>query len=493
MNNQKKTRILIVEDESIVAADIEDGLKRDGYDIVGIAVEGLQAIRLIEQELPDLVLMDIRLQGKMTGIEVAQEIGSRFFIPVVYITAHSDEATLQQAKLTRPFGYLLKPFGQRELRATIEMALYKAASEKRLMESERWNRLIIESAYHAFIAMDSAGLITDWNPQAEKCFGWAKEEVLGRKLAETVIPLKFRQAHFAGLARFLKTGEGRVLSKVLELSALHRQGHEFPAEVTIQTAEVSGKPQFFAFIRDISEKKRFDALVRRKEELERSNAELERFAHITSHDLQEPLRTMTMYSELLVKQLKGKMNAEQKQFAQHVIGSASRMQQLIQDLLTFSRVSPKEEEVFELVESEAALKNALSDLRVLIEGNGAQVLYDELPVVKSKILHVSQIFLNLISNAIKFRSAAPPLIKITAKREEPFWVFSVQDNGIGFEQKYAEQIFEMFKRLYPNDVFPGTGMGLAICRKIVALHGGRIWAESEVGKGATFHFSLPTG
>ncbi len=491
MAKNEKTRILIVEDEAIVAADLEDGLKAIGYEISAIAVSGEDAVKLSEKHLPNLILMDVRLQGKMTGIEAAQEIGMRFHIPIIYLTAHSDEVTLEQAKLTQPYGYLLKPFNQRELRTMIETALYKFQIERRLLESVNLNRLIIETAHNAFIAMNIEGMITDWNPSAEKIFGWKRSEVIGKPLSEIIIPENLREAHYRGVDRYLKTGVGPILNKLIELRALHRDGHGFPVELTIATAEINGELHFFSFIHDISERKHLEIEQRQREELKRSNQELEHFANITSHDLQEPLRTISMYTELLMRELSSKLSPKGKEFAYHVISGTEKMRQLINDLLCYSQVGRANEEGFQQIDIANAVNEAIDNLQATFQKSGAKIVQSNLPSIFGDQNQLSLLFQNLIGNSIKFRSTSTPVIEIEAKQDNEFWIISVKDNGVGFEQKYAEQIFDIFKRLYGPEEHSGTGIGLAICKKIVSLHGGRIWAESIPDQGTTFYFTLP--
>jgi len=407
MVSESKIRILIVEDEAIVAFDLEQGLKSAGYTVCGVAPSGEEAISLVEKESPDLILMDIRLRSRMTGIEAAKIIRSRFEIPIIYLTAHSDETTLEQAKQTHPYGYLVKPFGQRELRSAIETGLYRAKAEKSLSDSSRWNRLIIDSAHNAFVAMGSDGTISDWNPAAESIFGWKREEVLGKVLAETIIPVNLRAAHYRGLERYLKTGVGPVLNKVLELRALHRDGHEFPVELTIATSDIQGKSHFLSFIRDISERKRLEIEQKRREELERSNEDLERFAHLTSHDLQEPLRTLTMYTELLASRLGSDLGEEEKQFMDYIIGGAERMRELIDDLLSYSRVGTKETTV-ERIEIKSVIASVLESLGASVASSGATITHDPLPAIMGHFGQIGHLFQNLIANAIKFRREESP-------------------------------------------------------------------------------------
>ena len=244
-------------------------------------------------------------------------------------------------------------------------------------------------------------------------------------------------------------------------------------------------------IRNITRRKRAEAdLGRKAEELERSNAELEQFAYVASHDLQEPLRMITSFTQLLAKRYKGKLDSEADEFIGYAVDGANRMQALIRDLLEFSRVGTRGAE-FEQVNCELALENAVQNLKAAIDESGAAVTHDPLPTVTADRAQLLRVFQNLIGNAIKFRGKAQPEIHVSVDRQGKEWVFSAQDNGIGIDPEYKERIFAVFQRLHSSSDYQGTGIGLSICRKIVERHGGRIWIESELGKGSTFYFSIP--
>ncbi len=246
----------------------------------------------------------------------------------------------------------------------------------------------------------------------------------------------------------------------------------------------TGQPQAMAAIgRDITQRKRM-------EELARSNQELEQFAYVASHDLQEPLRMVTSFTQLLARENEGRLGAESDQYIRHIVDGTDRMRSLIRDLLAYSRVNSAGEPFVE-VDCAKALGQALSNLEVSLKEDRAEVSQGPLPSLQGDFNQVVQLFQNLIGNAVKFHGSDPPGIRVEAEQKGKEWVFSVQDNGIGIEPQYVEKIFEVFKRLHSRSDYPGTGIGLAICKKVVARHGGRIWVESEPGRGSTFYWTFP--
>ena len=256
-------------------------------------------------------------------------------------------------------------------------------------------------------------------------------------------------------------------------------------DIGIQIAGAIANTLLFA------ERKRMEKALRKKtEELARSNEDLEQFAYVASHDLQEPLRMVTSYVQLLSKRYKAKLDADANEFIDFAVDGAVRMRKLINDLLTYSRVGTQGKELSP-TDSEAVLAQSVNDLKVTIEENGALVTHDPLPTVMADSPQLEQLFQNLIGNAIKFRGNEPPHVHISASRNGKGWIFSIRDNGIGFAPEYSERVFVIFQRLHSRQEYAGTGIGLAICKKIVERHGGHIWVESDVGKGAIFRFTIP--
>lgn len=225
-------------------------------------------------------------------------------------------------------------------------------------------------------------------------------------------------------------------------------------------------------------------------ELERSYAELEQFAYLASHDLQEPLRMVASYTKLLAKRYGGRLDSDADEFIAYAVEGASRMQELIEALLTYSRVGSRDGD-YQEIDAGAALDRALASLELAIEESGAEVVREHLPTVRADQTLLTQVFQNLLANAIKFRGDCRPEIRVRAGREDRAWRFSIRDNGIGIDPAFTDRIFQIFQRLHLRHEYPGTGIGLAICEKIVEGHGGRLWVDSEPGRGSTFYFTIP--
>jgi light-regulated signal transduction histidine kinase (bacteriophytochrome) len=236
--------------------------------------------------------------------------------------------------------------------------------------------------------------------------------------------------------------------------------------------------------------KRREAMERRGVELKRSNDDLQQFAYVAAHDLQEPLRMVASYTQLLAQRYKGRLDSDADEFIAYAVDGAHRMQLLIADLLAYCRVETKGKELRETA-SEGALAQALLNLQGALQESGGVVTHDSLPTVFADGAQLVQLFQNLVGNAIKYHGASPPRVHVSAKNGGEEWTFSVRDNGLGIDPQYFDKIFVMFQRLHGREEFSGTGIGLTVCKKIAERHGGRIWVESEPGKGSTFYFALP--
>lgn len=369
--------------------------------------------------------------------------------------------------------------------------LQRQRTETALRASEQQFRALAESAVEAIVTADSENRVTYCNDSVTRLFGWRAEELVGQPLT-TLIPERLREAHLTGFKRFVQTRESSIIGRPVELVAMRQDGEEFPIELSLAWWEGSDGLQFAGIIRDITERKKAEeSLGEKLEELARSNAELGLFTYVASHDLREPLRTVGSNLQLVMRRLGPDMEEGVRRSIDYALGGVRRMQALIDDLLIYSRVGT-EGKPFMPVDAGQALSEAEASLKVAIEESGAGIEAESLPRVLGDQSQIVQLFQNLLSNAIKFqRDGIPPRVRVLAVRAGALWEFSVQDNGIGIDPAYAEHVFTIFQRLQSADRYPGTGIGLAVCRKIVERHGGRIWVEPTAGGGATLRFTLP--
>ena len=359
-------------------------------------------------------------------------------------------------------------------------------------ESDARYRGLLEAAPDAMVVVNQNGEIVLLNLQAESQFGYHRDELIGQQV-KNIIPEGFAERLHADGLRSTAAALAQQIGTGIELSGRRKDGSRFPIEIMLSPLQSAEGILVTAAIRDITERKNSEVhLVKTVEELKRSNDELEQFAYIASHDLQEPLRMVASYTQLLAKRYKGRLDSDADEFIAFAVDGSTRMQRLIQDLLAYSRAGSGNKALRQ-VSSEDALNDAVTNLRATIEESGAVVTHDPLPAVTTDESQLTQVFQNLVGNAIKYRSDAAPLVHISAKNGGNEWTFSVRDNGIGIDPQYFERIFVLFKRLHGREEYQGTGIGLAICKKMLERLGGRIWVESQPANGSTFFFALPGG
>jgi PAS domain S-box-containing protein len=372
-------------------------------------------------------------------------------------------------------------------------AVVRKEAEERLAETEERFRLIVSNVKdYAILMLDQEGRVVSWNDGAERIKGYSAEEIIGQHFS------RFYPAEDVSKGKPVLELEEAIRNGRFEDEGwrVRKDGSRFLANVVITALrDQTGKLRGFGKItRDITERKKYEArLLAKVRELKQSNDELQQFAYVASHDLQEPLRMVTSYTQLLAKRYQGRLDSDADEFIAYAVDGCNRMQRLVEDLLVYSRagnhaVAPHE------ISSENALQEALANLRATIKESGAVVTHDSLPAIAADDTRLAQLFLNLVGNAIKFRGAQVPRVHVSATRNgSKEWIFSVRDNGMGIETRYFERIFVIFQRLHGRNEFKGTGIGLAICKKIVEQMGGRIWVESQPQKGSTFYFSVPEG
>ncbi|MGB9980522.1 PAS domain-containing sensor histidine kinase [Methanobacterium sp.] len=362
---------------------------------------------------------------------------------------------------------------------------------KALSESEEKFRGIVNNA-NDMITLSKVkengaiGKFIEVNEVGTKLLGYNKDEFLNMTPHDLVHP---DTNVSASEIAFEMSEKGHARHESILIA---KDGSRIPFEVATHFFKLKGKDVVLAVSRDISERKNAEKQLKQSiQELERSNKELRSFAYITSHDLQEPLRTMGNYAGLLKMRYEGKFDQDADDFIEYIISGAQRMKDMIQGLLDYSQVGTKEEEFTEF-NSQEALDNALINLHSSIKECSAEITHDNLPIITANKDQISRVFQNFIGNALKFRKdESMPKIHISAKKEDNEYIFSVSDNGIGLEEQYKDRIFEIFKRLHTIGEYKGAGIGLAIVKRIIEQHGGRIWVESEFGNGSTFYFTIP--
>jgi PAS domain S-box-containing protein len=347
---------------------------------------------------------------------------------------------------------------------------------------------LVESSDDAIITKDLNGVVTSWNRGAERIFGYSAEEMIGRPLA--ILAPSDRAAEMPGILDRIKRGE-----RVDHFESVRRgkDGRLVNVSLTVSPIlDASGKIVGASKIaRVITERTLAErAIAQHADRLARSNANLQQFTYAASHDLQEPLRTVVTFTQLLAERYGNKLDGDANEFMNYVITSATRMQLLIADLLTYSRSVHHEDVPLKEVALNGVVELAAHNLQLAIQESGAVLETGSLPTVLADHVQMTQLFQNLVGNAIKYRASDSPLIRIGADQLGDEWVMSVCDNGIGIPAEYKEYVFGVFKRLH-GGAQTGTGVGLAICKSIVERHGGRIWVESEPGRGSTFKFSIP--
>lgn len=352
-------------------------------------------------------------------------------------------------------------------------------------------RMVIENSPNAKILINSQGKITLANQRLEEMFGYPREEMLGKPF-ELLIPQRFHAIHSEHVRTYLDSPRNRQAGVGLNMFGRHRNGSEIRLEVNLSHFELDGDKYTLAALADITSRHQAEQeLQERTRELMRSNRDLEQFAYAASHDLKEPLRAVAGCVMLLREHLQQQLDDQARQYIRHTVEGVERMQQLIDDLLAYSRLS-RTGELVRVVQLDDVLNHALNNLSATLQVSHVQIQRTPLPEVHGIPAQLALLFQNLLSNAIKFRKRDQPgLVRISCQSENHSWIIHVEDNGIGIDEAYFERIFEIFQRLHTRSAYPGTGVGLALCKRIVERHGGRIWVDSTPGQGSTFSFSLP--
>jgi PAS domain S-box-containing protein len=496
-----RVKLLLVDDDPANLLALQAILEPLDQELM-LAQTGTDALRLCLEHDFAAILLDVRMP-EMDGFETAEMIRARrksLQTPILFVTAYRSDEQLFRGYNLGAVDFLFKPIVPEilqskvnvfvELRRT-EQLLRRKADE--LARTEERFRIVLEAAPDAMVITNQAGTIELANSRADTLFGHSREALIGRDI-HSLLPewtCPDEDLPYAALPQLTP-----------RLTAYRDDGSAFPAEITRNSFHAPDGLLITTAIRDATDQADAEARIQKTNlELEKrvaertaalrySNEALRQFAWAASHDLQEPIRTVVTYSQWLSQIMNGDLGARESKMLATIEQHASRLNQLLGGLRQYIQVSDSGQHARISVDCNAAVKAAAWNLQAMIQENTASIECGALPSILSLELPLVQLFQNLISNAIKYRSAEPPVIRISAREEENSWIFSVQDNGIGIDPKYFDYIFGVFRRLHGAQK-SGTGIGLAICRAAVERLGGRIWVESALGSGSTFYVSLP--
>ncbi|MEO7273987.1 MAG: ATP-binding protein [Vicinamibacterales bacterium] len=482
-----KTAILVVEDERIIAKGIEKQLTAMGYTVAGSAKSGEDGVRQAIELHPDLILMDISLGAGIDGIEAAGRIRQQLDIPIVYLTANSDVAILHRVKGTDPFGYVLKPYDERDLQTAIEIGLYRHRMERRLRDNEQWLAATLASIGDGVIATDERGRVRYLNAEAETLTGWRQDEAVGRDIEEVfrIVNEASRERVESPAMAALQRGEPTALAPntlLIDRAGMERAIDDSAAPIRDVAGNVSGTVLVF---RDISERRRLEALK-------------EQFLSHVSHELLTPLSAITQFASILGDGLAGPLTVEQAQFQQIILKNARQLKAMVDDLLDVSRIQTGK---LTVIPGRASVTEAVCDALDAISGKaqakGVSVTSEvpaDLPAAFADETRLRQILMILLDNAVKFTGTLGAVAVHARLAAEPgFLRVDVSDSGCGIPHDVCDRVFD---RLFQAERGArsnrkGLGLGLYICRELVTSHGGTITVQSTPGTGTIFSFTLP--
>ena len=493
--NERSRRIVLADDNADMRQYIENILTPEFQ--IECAGDGAQALRIIEKRTPDLVLTDVMMPD-LDGFGLLRALRSNKAtqgIPVVMLSARAGEEARVQGIQAGADDYLVKPFNARELLARVRVNLELARLRQELSREEERRRSAaeIERQWRLFDTALSHTPESIYIFDVDARLVYANEALLrrwgksfseaGRSLIELGYPTEVAAKLRTQMQQVVQ-GLGPVRDEAtLADNSGNMQHYEY---ILVPVFSHTGEVEAVA-----GSSRNVTAFRETNRALSQANADLQQFAYSASHDLQEPLRMVAVYSQMLKKKYHGKLDAQADAIIQQCVDGAVRMEGMIRDLLAYTQASAIPVVPKTAVPLNEVFDSTVATLQVATRENGASITRGELPVLKVVPIHLCQLFQNFLSNALKYRSERPPVIRVTAHRQAGEWVFSVADNGIGIDPEYQHQIFGLFKRLHTREHYSGTGLGLAICKKLVEHYHGRIWVESEFGKGSTFFFSLP--
>lgn len=535
-----RPRILVVEDECIVAEDLRTSLEELGYEVPEILASGEDVVARAAMLCPDLILMDVMLEGDMDGVEVAEHLATQYAIPVVFLTAHADEATFQRAKQSEPQGYLLKPFDSIHLRHTIEMALYKHSLDKRLRESENRYRTIFETTGVATLVVDEDTTILMVNEDFTRLSGLRKEEVEGRISWLDLVS----EAERERLLAYHRLRRSAATAAPTAYEARFQRADGSPATMALTVRLIPGTSRSIVSISDITERKNLEAklreysgdletlvkqrtceleeanqglhLLNRELELQKSVADDARFQAESanrakseflasmSHELRTPLTAIIGFAEVLNDQFFGHLEEKQMEYVANIIGSGRHLLEIINDILDLAKVESGAEAITSRTFS---LKGFLTSSLSLVGEKarrhtiGLNLELDDDAMIEADPRKLKQVIVNLLSNAVKFTpdggsvTVTAAIDRVGTGREAAVRqvAISVHDTGVGIRPEDIPRLFEKFTQFHSvlERKHEGTGLGLALAKQLVELHGGTITVKSRVGHGSTFTVTLP--
>jgi PAS domain S-box-containing protein len=495
-------KVLVVEDERIVALDLKTRLSMLGYSVVATVSSGEQAVEKATELHPDIVLMDIHLEGALDGIEAAHELHEALHVPVIFLTAYSQDNTLARAEKSLPFGFLVKPVDERALHASIQMALARHAAETALRESEQRFRDVVDAAGDFVWETDAQERFVYLSKQAEQILGYPHNDLIGRRASRVIAPEERERLK----SWFCEQVRAHKPFRALEHRVLRADGS--PGWQRISGVPIIDDQGRFQGYRgtglDITDRKRIEARLEQLNEelehrvrartaaLEAANRELEAFSYSVSHDLRAPLRSIEGFAAILQETQGERLDGEGARCLERIRAATMRMSELIEALIMLARIA-RFDLVPQPVDVSAVAHECVEELQRHAPQRQVEVSIEPGLAVSADRYLVHSLLENLLGNAWKFtaRTAQARVELAKAGQDAGYVQLVVRDNGVGFDPTQAERLFAPFQRLHREADFPGTGIGLATAKRIVERHGGRIWAESAPGRGTAFYFTLP--
>jgi len=488
-------RILIVEDERIVAFNLQQRLAHMGYEVPGVAVSGPESLDMIERLAPDLVLMDIHIEGEMDGIDVAARLTNTGSVPVIYLTAYSEDSTLERARQTKPYGYLIKPFSERELHATIQMALERHAVEVALVRSQRLLQQAMDAASLGVLELDTRTQEINTSERAQDLLGWKtpRRATLSDLLASVALDdraaisarLDESLTHLRSICEEFRVQDQGEADRWLRIDAKH-----WPNQLmTGVLQDITDQKHSELHLTRLNEG--LEHLVtERTAELNQSIKELEAFSSSVAHDLRAPLRAIVGFSQELMRAHPDDLGDDGLAMIERISQAGQRMGALIEALLNMSRMTQ-----VPLQLAAVDISDVAGDIVEQLMGmNPERLAHVDIAPGMEALADLSlmrSVLDNLLRNAWKFTAQSRVTrIEVGSEKRNGETVYFVRDNGCGFDMAFANRLFGPFQRLHRQQDYAGTGLGLTIVQRVVMRHGGRVWADSAPGQGATFYFTL---